>query len=89
MTVPVQIVVSELVSSRYGAALGSVVKGRPSSWDTRKSGIDVVRTESGETVKLLSDGQQSPPEKGWKIVLTEGDSSSGFRWTLYGLPRDN
>ena len=89
MTVPAQITVAELVSSRYGAAMGSVVKGRPSSWDGRKSGIDVVRSESGETVKLLSDGQQSPPEKGWKIVLIDGDSAGGFRWTLYGLPRDN
>ena len=77
---PVAVKVAELISSRYAQHT------RPLSWDERREGIDIVRTESGLQLPLLSDGGQSPPEKGWELVLTEGDSRAGYRWTLFGLP---
>lgn len=81
LVLPARIRVADTVSSRY------IANERPTSWDQRKSGLDVVRTSDGATIKLLSDGGQSPPKKGWDLILTElhGDS---YTWTLYGLPRD-
>ncbi|MCO6432338.1 MAG: hypothetical protein J5J00_15900, partial [Deltaproteobacteria bacterium] len=74
-----QVRVKELISSRYPNGV------RPASWDYRTSGIDVVRDESGETLRLQSDGGQSSPKPGWIIVLTDGDAEHGFTWTLYGI----
>jgi hypothetical protein len=71
--------VKEVVRARYPE--------RPLNWDERIPGIDVIVTEQGDTIELLSDGQQSPPKKGWVILLREVDSEGRFTWTLYGLPK--
>ena len=76
---PKSIVVTDLVSSRYPTAI------RPENWDARSAGIDTVIASDGNKYNLLSDGQQSPPQKGWQVILREGDNRAGFRWTLYGL----
>ena len=60
---------------------------RPSSWDHRTAGADIIETTTGATIPLVSDGMQSPPAVGWVIMLMSGDSESGYRWTLYGMPR--
>lgn len=72
--------VSKLISSRYA---GNV---RPESWDLRTAGTDTIETEDGRTLKLLSDGQQSPPRPGWQLVITGGDGAEGYTWTLYSMP---
>lgn len=68
------------VQPRYGG------KSRPSSWDDRQPGIDVVITTDGRTLRLMSDGQQSSPEPGWVLMVDGADHSDAYRWTLYGLP---
>lgn len=79
---PFRVTVASIVSSRYG----DLTIGRPESWDMRKEGVDVVQSSTGETIRLLSDGQQSVPQKGWVLLITDGDSTSGYRWTLFGMP---
>jgi hypothetical protein len=79
-TLPRTVVVNALVASRYHSGF------RPESWDARVHGIDIVRSTEGEEIRLFSDGQQSPPQSGWTIMLTGGDATAGFKWTLYGLP---
>lgn len=76
---PHRLEVTELVNSRY--TNGS----RPSSWDMRIGGIDLIRASDGNTYKLQSDGGQSPPQKDWVIILSGGDAQQGYHWTLYGL----
>ena len=77
---PLRLEINELVESRY--AHGE----RPLSWDERAAGIDIVRTTEGRCIKLFSDGGQSPPKKGWVIMITGGSAEQGYHWTLYGLP---
>lgn len=77
--VPAQVTVQQLVESRYRSGK------RPSSWDGRVAGIDTVKTTEGQLIKLKSDGQQSPPEAGWTLIVTGGDAREGYTWTLYGL----
>jgi hypothetical protein len=77
---PAKVTVTKIVSSRYPNAR------RPESWDERKAGVDVIQAEEAGQLKLQSDGQQSPPREGWVIMLTDGNPSDGFRWTLYGMP---
>jgi hypothetical protein len=77
---PAKVTVTKIVSSRYPNAR------RPESWDERKAGVDVIHAEEAGQLKLQSDGQQSPPREGWVIMLTDGNPSDGFRWTLYGMP---
>ena len=79
-SLPAKVTVAKLVSSRYPDAR------RPESWDDRKGGVDVIQAVETGAVKLLSDGQQSPPREGWVIMLTDGNPTDGFRWTLYGMP---
>ncbi len=76
---PVRIKVQEIVSSRYENGK------RPLNWDLRKSGEDVVKSTDGKTLKLFSEGGQSPPQKDWVILVNKGDSSSGYTWTLYSI----
>lgn len=76
-----RVTVSEIVSSRYPS------NTRPEKWDERRSGVDTIRTSDGQILKLLSDGQQSPPLPGWSILLRGGDDVRGFEWTLYGIPQ--
>ena len=77
---PVRIRVQEIISSRYPG------HKRPESWDSRKAGVDVIRSEEGKTLRLLSDGQQSPPQPSWELIISDGDAESGYKWTLYGVP---
>ena len=80
---PVCVTVGEVVKSRYDGG------PRPESWDYRVDGIDTVRSTDGSELCLWSNGQQSPPEICWKIVLMSEEKRDGrscYRWTLYGLP---
>lgn len=87
---PARVQVAELVSSRYSG--NDTGKGadrsqqRPPSWDDRREGVDVVRTLSGETVRLYSSAMQSPPQPGWVVLITGGCGETGYTWTLYGIP---
>ncbi len=81
--IPCQVDIAEVISSRYPYSANE----RPLSWDERVSGHDVVLTTDGQTLRLMSDGQQSPPNRGWGIVLTGGNPKSGYQWTLYSLPK--
>lgn len=74
-----RIKVGRVVESRYEGGF------RPLSWDDRKAGRDLIETIDGERVALASTGQQSCPQNGWEILLTGGDETRGFTWTLYGL----
>lgn len=74
-----RVIVKEVVQSRYPE--------RPKNWDERFPGVDIIITEQGDTIELLSDGQQSPPKKGWVILLRDTDNEGRFTWTLYGLPK--
>lgn len=81
-SLPARVVVDSILSSRYPD------HKRPMNWDRRKQGLDRVSVRNGEEVQLISDGQQSPPQPGWELLLTsaeETDSGLAFRWTLYGL----
>ena len=78
-SLPQRVVVKSLQKSRY------LDNERPQSWDERCAGIDIIATEDGLVMSLLSDAGQSPPKPGWILILTSGDSHGGFRWTLYGL----
>ncbi|MBN8549157.1 MAG: hypothetical protein J0M12_07590 [Deltaproteobacteria bacterium] len=80
LPLPARIRVAETISSRYAG------NERPSSWDLRKPGVDVIRTADGHTLTLHSDGGQSPPKKGWELMLTDS-RDDGYAWTLYALPR--
>lgn len=81
LKLPCRVQISSLEASRYAPS-----HERPASWDRRVDGIDVVRTADGQTIKLQSDGQQSPPKEGWIILLTGGNGDDGYIWTLYGIP---
>lgn len=78
---PRLVTVSSIVSSRYSE------NRRPQSWDERTPGVDVIRDSSGSELRIVSDGQQSPPQPGWVIQLLGGDHTAGYRWTLFGIPR--
>ncbi|MDZ4785282.1 MAG: hypothetical protein SGJ02_04310 [bacterium] len=80
--VPVRVVVENIISSRYSD------NERPLSWDHRRAGIDVIKTNDNMTLKLLSDGGQTPPKPGWTILVSKGDSELGYKWTLYSMPRN-
>ncbi|RMG42821.1 MAG: hypothetical protein D6719_05360 [Candidatus Dadabacteria bacterium] len=78
-SIPVRIKVKEILSSRYNN------NKRPLSWDERKDGNDIVRSEDGRILNLFSNGQQSPPQPGWVILIKGGDADKGYNWTLYGM----
>lgn len=86
-----KVCVAEVVSNRYGISgdRSAGVGVRPESWDKRKAGIDVVRTDGGATIKLYSSPMQSTPKPGWVIVLTGGSEHEGYSWTLYGMSRNH
>ena len=87
-TLPRKVVVKELLSSRYDElyASGALAKGtRPALWENRREGTDAVRLDTGEEITLISDGQQSPPQPGWALMLNGGAVETGFTWTLYGI----
>jgi hypothetical protein len=81
---PRQVAVAAVASERYPQASPAF---RPMDWGARVVGIDHITTRSGEQIKLASSGQQSVPGIGWELVLTGGDASGGYTWTLYSMPR--
>lgn len=80
---PSKVEVAELVRGRYPEFPSGGV--RPVKWNARKAGQDIVKLTDGREIILASDGQQSPPAPGWVLMLTGGNSQSGFLWTLYGI----
>lgn len=85
LLIPGRVTVAEVIESRYSK--NKKVPAKPNSWDQRKEGVDTVKLSDGSSVKLLSDGGQSVPQAGWVLLLTSGDPQSGYRWTLFGLPK--
>lgn len=87
LSLPVTVVVSRVCSSRYPNLEKNFYNclKRPLSWDERVSGNEEVEIDNGQKLLLYSGGQQPTPEPGWKLVLTGGNSSKGYEWTLYGL----
>lgn len=83
---PARIEVTELLSSRYDST-ESHKRTRPMEWGERLAGVDIVRVSGGHTVRLKSSPMQSPPKPGWVLMLTDGNDSEGYAWTLYGLSR--
>lgn len=81
---PRRVEVLAVVSSRYGSEQEA---NRPQSWDQRRSGVDVVQIVGGGSVRLASSPMQSVPKPGWVLMLTSGDATGGFQWTLYGMAR--
>ncbi len=81
--IPLRVQVEKYIGGRYSSP------GRPDSWDQRKAGIDYIGTVDQRTIKLRSDGGQSAPQPGWVVMITGGNSTDGYCWTLYGLPREN
>jgi hypothetical protein len=81
LTLPCRVTVQAITSSRYPG------HERPLSWEERVAGVDVVTLEDGSTIRLRSDGMQSPPKAGWVLLLVKGNPQEGFVWTLYGLPQ--
>ena len=86
VSLPHRIKVIAVRSSRYQE---TGTEGRPQSWDMRTGGIDVVEIEGGHTIRLCSSPMQSVPKQGWILMLTAGDPSSGYQWTLYGMSSVN
>ena len=74
-----RVVVERVVSSRYQDGV------RPESWDARREGVDIIALAGGRTIRLWSDGGQSPPRPGWHILLTSAGPENSQRWTLYGV----
>lgn len=83
MSLPRRVCVSEIISSRYQAG------ERPISWDERLDGIEQIKTDSGEVLKLYSNGGQSSPSVGWELLLIDqvqfAEEKNAFSWTLYGI----
>lgn len=73
------ITISAVLNSRYGD------EPRPSSWDARREGKDMVVDTRGTNYTLVSTGQQSTPQPGWTIVLNEQSDAGAWSWTLYGM----
>lgn len=82
LKLPSQIEVKSVTSNRYDHA-----GFRPFKWEDRVDGVDEVVTTDGQSIRLLSSGQQSTPSPGWSIILTGGEPRQGYTWTLYGLPQ--
>ncbi len=90
LRISAKVCVADVVLSRYASTTrasyaGSQRDARPSSWDERVEGIDVIRAVGGETITLKSSAMQSTPKPGWIIVLTGGSEQAGYSWTLYGI----
>ena len=72
------VTIKEVISSRYK------VSSRPQNWDERISGTDVLKTVDDEVLKLVSDGGQSTPKPGWKILL-KNQLDDSYEWTLFAM----
>jgi hypothetical protein len=81
---PRRVEVLGVLSSRYTPHGGAE---RPQSWEGRIGGIDTVQVGGDETIRLVSSPMQSVPKPGWVLMLTSGDATTGYEWTLYGMSR--
>jgi hypothetical protein len=94
LKLPTRIVVKEVLTCRYSPGQ------RPDSWDARRTGLEVIKTDKDEMLTLLSKGGQSSPDVGWELLLNEqveelekikieklDDDASlpAYGWTLYGV----
>ena len=84
---PARLHVKQLLSSRYDDLYdqGFPRGERPLAWEKRRAGVDVVTDAEGRVFRLQSDGQQSPPQADWVIVVRGGSSEQGYEWTLHGF----
>lgn len=100
LKLPMKVVVTNVESHRYDNKVAPGTK--PSNWDNRVSGEDVVsvsceainpnsaqKENSNMKIKLSSKGDQCIPAPGWSLMLTEGSSENGYEWTLYGFDRNS
>jgi hypothetical protein len=76
---PKFIVVGKILTSRYANGV------RPQSWDQRSSGIEEIESVDGVRFVLNSEGGQSTPQPGWKIMLLSEHSEGAYSWTLQGI----
>ena len=99
---PRRVVVSEVVHGRQMVHGSLATSTNPNEgaknirWNTRRPGIESIRTTDGETISIYSGGAQSTPAPGW-ILLLNGEkqinsetcsaSETAFSWTLYGIKR--
>ncbi|RIL10271.1 MAG: hypothetical protein DCC75_04710 [Proteobacteria bacterium] len=81
IAVPCKVQIKQILVSRYAD------NKRPLSWDQRLAGHDHIVTSNGQTIKLWSEGGQSPPRPGCAIIITSGSSEEGYKWTLYSMPK--
>lgn len=79
MKLPKFIVVGKTVTSRYADCV------RPQNWDQRIAGIEEVESIDGVRFVLNSEGGQSTPQPGWKIMLLSEHSEGAYSWTLQGF----
>ena len=79
MKLPKSVVVGKTLSSRYSDGL------RPMNWDLRCSVVEEVESVEGERFVLASEGGQSTPQPGWKIMLIHEHSEGAYYWTLQGF----
>ncbi len=79
MKLPKFIVVGKTLTSRYGDGV------RPQNWDQRISGVEEIESVDGVHFVLNSEGGQSTPQPGWKIMLLSEYSEGTYSWTLQGI----
>ena len=79
MKLPKFIVVGKTLTSRYSDGI------RPQTWDKRISGVEEVESVDGDRFVLNSEGGQSTPKPGWKIMLLSEHSEGTYSWTLQGI----
>ena len=71
-TFPRRVKIKSVIRSRYESRGDSRFTSgtKPLSWDQRIAGVDEVLTDTGEELKLFSNGGQSTPAPGWELLLT-------------------
>ncbi len=79
MKLPVRKRISKVLSGRYAPGK------KPVSWDERIQGVDICIDSDGSELRLFSSGDQSTPDCGWEIMLTDVNDDGHFSWTLYGV----
>lgn len=69
---PRRVKIRSVIRSRYEVRGDNrfTIGTKPLSWDQRIAGVDEVVTETGEQLRLFSNGGQSTPAPGWELLLT-------------------
>lgn len=101
LPLPLKVIVTAVKEHRYHnkPELKVAPGSKPLNWDLRLAGEDVVSTTFrvseaenalvSREIKLKSMGDQAVPAPGWTLMLSEGNESEGYHWTLYGFDRDS